>query len=99
VPQPLILDSTVLNELKTQARTYLEEIADKLRKDGLSASCRVVIDDRVAPAILEEGREFDLMALATHARHGVARMMLGSVTDKLVRGATSPVLVVPPEPH
>jgi nucleotide-binding universal stress UspA family protein len=98
-PQPLILDSTVLDELKTQARTYLEGIADKLRKDGLPASCRVVIDDRVAPAILEEGREFDLMALATHARHGVARMMLGSVTDKLVRGATSPVLVVPPEPH
>jgi nucleotide-binding universal stress UspA family protein len=99
VPQPLIPDSTGFDELKTQARTYLEGIADNLRKDGLSASCRVLVDDRVAPAILEEGHEFDLMALATHARHGISRMLLGSVTDKLVRGATRPVLVVPPQPH
>lgn len=99
VPQPLILDTSLLDEIKTRARTYLEEIAEKLRKDGHAASCRVLIDDRVAPAIIDEGREFDLMALATHARHGVARLMLGSVTDKLVRGTTGPVLIVPPEPH
>jgi nucleotide-binding universal stress UspA family protein len=98
-PQPLILDSALIDELKTQARTYLEAIANKLRKDGLSVSSRVMVDDRVAPAILDEGRDFDLMALATHGRHGVARMILGSVTDKLVRGATGPVLVVPPEPN
>ena len=99
VPQPILLDSSVLDELKTQARTYLEKIADSLRKDGLAVSCRVVVDDRVAPAILEEARESDLIALATHARHGVARMLLGSVTDKTIRGATGPVLVVPPVQH
>ena len=99
IPQPTILDASVLEELKTQARTYLEGKADKLRKDGLSVSCRVSIDDRVAPAILEESREFDLVTLATHARHGVARMLLGSVADKVVRGAIGPVLVARPESH
>jgi nucleotide-binding universal stress UspA family protein len=99
IPQPTILDASVLDELKTQARTYLEGMADKLRKDGLKVNCRIAIDDRTAQAILEEGREDDLIALASHARHGVARILLGSVADKLVRGATSPVLVARPEVH
>jgi nucleotide-binding universal stress UspA family protein len=97
IPQPTVLDSSLLNDLKDQAREYLEALAGKLRKDRLSVTCRVVIGDRTAPAILEEAKESDLTVLATHARHGVARALLGSVADKLVRGATGPVLVVHPE--
>jgi nucleotide-binding universal stress UspA family protein len=99
IPQPTILDPSALDELKTQARTYLERMADQLRKDGLRVNCRIAIDDRTAQAILDEGREDDMIALASHARHGVARILLGSVADKLVRGATSPVLVARPEVH
>jgi nucleotide-binding universal stress UspA family protein len=98
-PQPIILDSTALEELKTQARTYLESIADGLRKDGQKVKCRILVDDRVAPTILEEAREYDLIAVATHGRHGISRMLLGSVTDKIVRGAPGPVLIIPPQPH
>jgi nucleotide-binding universal stress UspA family protein len=99
VPQATILDAGALDELKTQARTYLERMADKLRKDGLKVNCRIAVDDRTAQAILEEGHEGDLIVLASHGRHGVARILLGSVADKLVRGATSPVLVARPEAH
>ena len=35
----------------------------------------------------------DLVAMATHGRSGVARMLLGSVADKVVRGAGVPVLL------
>src|SRR5262245_49671949 len=99
IPQPTILDASVLDELKTQARTYLERIADRLRKDGLAVNCRIMVDDRTAQAILEAGRESGLIVMATHARHGVARMLLGSVADKLVRGAAGPVLIARPEIH
>jgi nucleotide-binding universal stress UspA family protein len=99
IPQPTILDASVLDELKTQARTYLERIGENLRKEGLNARCRIALDDRTAQAILEGSRESDLIVLATHGRHGVARMLLGSVADKLVRGATEPVLVACPEIH
>jgi hypothetical protein len=37
-----------------------------------------------------------LLAMATHGRGGLRRIVLGSVTDKLVRTAQVPVLVVPP---
>jgi nucleotide-binding universal stress UspA family protein len=36
------------------------------------------------------------IALATHGRTGVRRAVLGSVADKVVRGAAGPVLVCPP---
>jgi nucleotide-binding universal stress UspA family protein len=35
----------------------------------------------------------DLVAMATHGRSGVARMLLGSVADKVTRGAGVPVLL------
>jgi nucleotide-binding universal stress UspA family protein len=40
----------------------------------------------------------DLVAMATHARKGVPRMLLGSVTEKVTRTTVTPMLVVPPAP-
>ena len=37
----------------------------------------------------------DLVVLSTHGRTGLARMLVGSVAERVVRHATSPVLVVP----
>jgi nucleotide-binding universal stress UspA family protein len=33
--------------------------------------------------------------MSSHGRTGLARMLIGSVTDKVLRGASCPVLVVP----
>jgi nucleotide-binding universal stress UspA family protein len=38
----------------------------------------------------------DLIVMGTHGRSGVTRLLLGSVTEKLMRTAPCPVLTVPP---
>ena len=38
----------------------------------------------------------DLLVLGTHGRSGFQRLFLGSVTEKVIRKATCPTLVVPP---
>jgi nucleotide-binding universal stress UspA family protein len=47
-------------------------------------------------AINEAAKELgaDLIVMATHGRHGIARVLLGSVTESVVRTAPCPVLTV-----
>ena len=39
--------------------------------------------------------QVDLIVMSTHGRSGIPRMMLGSVTEKVLRSSPCPVLVVP----
>ena len=61
----------------------------------------VLVRTAVVPAqeilrYLREHPEIDLVVMATHGRGGVARLMLGSVADKVVRAAPCPVLTLRP---
>lgn len=51
-----------------------------------------------AAQILDVARELkaDLIAMTTHGRSGVSRWALGSVTEKVLRGAETPLLIVRP---
>jgi nucleotide-binding universal stress UspA family protein len=41
-----------------------------------------------------DDRDIDLVVMGTHGRRGVRRMLLGSVTEEVIRGAECPVLTV-----
>ena len=60
--------------------------------------CRVIATVGAAAGILDQlaGGTFDLVALATHGAGGLQRALVGSVADKVVRGAATPVLVLRP---
>jgi nucleotide-binding universal stress UspA family protein len=88
------LDQRVLDQTREAARAYLESIAEGLRAQGAQVRTVVVVG---APAlgILDyvSDHRADLIALETHGRGGLARLLLGSVADKVVRGAHTPVLL------
>ena len=79
------------------AAAKLEQLARRIREGGLPVEVKVVTGASVAEAILELARTegSDLIVVGTHGTGGVKRLLLGSVADKVVRGATLPVLVVP----
>lgn len=81
------------------AERYLHIVAERLRGEGAKVETRIVIERQAATAILDEAQngQNTLIALATHGRSGVARLLLGSVADKIVRGASVPVLVYRPQ--
>jgi nucleotide-binding universal stress UspA family protein len=85
-------------EQEAAAQAYLEKIAGRLREEGVAVQTRVVIAPHAAPIILVEAQtqRCDFIALATHGRRGVRRMLLGSIADKVIRGSSSPVLVYRP---
>lgn len=82
-------------KVKDGAREYLERLAGPLREKGVEVETRVETAGQPASAILRVAveEEADLIAMSTHGRGGVARLLLGSVADKVVRGAKVPVLL------
>jgi nucleotide-binding universal stress UspA family protein len=88
-------------ELQNDARAYLEGVAKRLRAQSLRVQIRVIVNIQPAVAILEQSLEAPnaVIALATHGHGGLTRALVGSVADKVVRGATIPVLVFRPLRH
>ena len=79
---------------------YLESTATEL--NDLKVSCRVIKGDNAAEALVDfADKEDDLrmIVMATHGRTGMEKWMLGNVTEKVVRHANAPVLVVPTRPR
>ena len=87
-----------LEAAKAAADQETADLVERLRERGWNVTSSVETHAHVASGVLAAGAEgnFDLIALATHGRGGVRRMVLGSVADKLVRSADVPVLVVRP---
>ncbi|MDT8437137.1 MAG: universal stress protein [Gemmatimonadota bacterium] len=81
----------------------LEEIAESRLAASLPdrpSPARVVLERRrgvsIAPVILEHADEMnaDLIVMSTHGRRGLEHILLGSVTEEVVRRAACPVLTV-----
>jgi nucleotide-binding universal stress UspA family protein len=70
------------------------ELADSVK--GLRVREKVV-GGQAFGAIVDcaESERVDLIVMSSHGRSGLSRMLIGSVTDKVVRRAPCPVLVVP----
>ncbi len=77
------------------AKDYLEGVAAELRQQGLQVQTEILEGKpyvRVVRYAEENG--IDLIIMSTRGQSGLSRWLLGSVTDRVVRGATVPVLLV-----
>jgi nucleotide-binding universal stress UspA family protein len=88
-------DAALADKRRAEAHVYLQRVADSLRDRGFAVQTRIIGHAHPAAAILNEAAsgEYALLALETHGRRGLPRLFLGSVADKVVRGASIPVLV------
>ncbi len=92
----LILQTQELDESALQeAWGYLHQVAQQLAIEERRMHTPGFLATQPADAILESAQRHgnDLIALATHGKRGLTRLMVGSVADKLLRGATIPILV------
>lgn len=99
-----LLDDAAMSESlrhseRTLASDYITPLLQRVRDDGFTVSAHVATaGGAVADAIVEFARRnhADLIAMSTHGRTGPARWVLGSVADRVVRGAGIPVLLIHP---
>lgn len=82
-------------QLRAGGRDYLKQFVEDALNQGLEAEA-VAVSGNPARAIIRVAHEEpgSVVVMASHGLSGFRRWVLGSVTDKVVRGAECPVLVL-----
>jgi len=93
---PVGTDPTARAKLRERLRRFVEPA----EAAGLGVRCEIA-EGEVPAAILGEANRIaeTLLVLGTHGHGGFENLVLGSVTEKILRKATCPVLTVPREPE
>ena len=92
------LDVEVLQEENIR---YAQERLEERVKD-LPVENEIIIDQGTPADIisrLASEQQADMVITATHGKTGVNRLLLGSVTEKLIKTLHCPLLVLPPQEH
>ncbi|MFC2011424.1 universal stress protein [Chloroflexota bacterium] len=94
---PIVYTEKEIEQFKEDAAGYLNKVGEALRSKGAIVSIMVGIG-QAAEEIIKATDEInaDLVAMSTHGRSGFSRWAFGSVTDRVLRGGSRPVLVVRP---
>jgi nucleotide-binding universal stress UspA family protein len=85
-------------EIEQHKKRLEEFVAEKVADAGVGLKVRQMVDPgQPFGAIVDcaEKEGVDLIVMSSHGRSGLSRMLIGSVTDKILRGGSCPVLVVP----
>lgn len=85
----------IQEQMKEWARDYLESIATRVRVEGIPVKV-VVLQDPPHEAITQfaEANGVYLIVICSRGQSGPSRWLMGSVADRVVRGAAVPVLLV-----
>jgi nucleotide-binding universal stress UspA family protein len=91
--EPIRLDAPGRAALQAELREFVDDVDT----EGITLTTTLFEGDAVA-RILDRATDWnaDLVVMGTHGRSGFERLMLGSVTEKILRKCTCPVLTVPP---
>lgn len=96
---PVVEKDGDLEKQKAANIGYLDTAAGVLRASGVTVMTKLVesnLSQSAAEAIIEAEKEIgaDLVVMSTHGRSGISRWAIGSVTEKVLRGGSVPVLMV-----
>lgn len=94
-----VVETEVVDALVQEGEDIVEEAEKTLHTLGVDYDSDVV-QGHPAPTIVEyaEQYEYDVIVMPTHGREGVSRYLIGSVTEKVVRLSSVPVLTARMQP-
>ena len=88
-----------LENSRSEARTWLEELAKRASEAGVDAATTLITGSATDEIVgLAEAVDAELVVVGTHGHTGIKRLALGSTAESVVRHAPCNVLVVKPEP-
>jgi len=90
-----ITDEDYERTAQEQANKYLRAVLDRAETAGVPATSRTMSNFNVADGVVQAAQEenCDLIFIGSHGRSGLSRLLLGSVTIKVLNIAPCAVLV------
>jgi nucleotide-binding universal stress UspA family protein len=94
---PIYKDQEIASA-EAEARHSVARAEAMLRDKGVKVRSEVLLG-RPAEEIIDYAREqnADLIVMCSHGRSGIGRWVFGSVTEKVLRGSETPILVIRPQ--
>jgi nucleotide-binding universal stress UspA family protein len=92
---PVPYSEQEINLIRKEAQAYLDKVAERLRNKPASVKTMVSVGN-AAQEIIKACDQIpaDVVVMSTHGRTGLGRWAFGSVTERVLRAGSVPVLLV-----
>lgn len=89
-----MIQTNTVAELQTAAGDYLQKMKDFLGGETIKT---LVKDGDSGDAILDAAKETnaDVIVMGSHSRHGLDKILMGSVAEKVLRNSKIPLFIIP----
>ncbi|WP_266078380.1 universal stress protein [Haladaptatus caseinilyticus] len=86
----------MFDEFEQQSQEMVEDVIHRAEERGIGTTAGSIAEGKPHRAILDyaNARDIDLIVMGTHGRKGILYPLRRSVTEKVVRRATVPVVTV-----
>jgi len=102
------MSDSMQEEARKEAETYVQAMTKRLRETTFATftpniTSSVAVSTDVAGTIIKRAEQtessggYDVIAMATHGRGGLKRLVMGSVTEHLLGATRLPLLIVRPQ--
>lgn len=94
---PLGHETEAMRHIRADEKHYVGSVCARLEEAGIRATY-LLREGGVAEAIMDaaEVMQADLIAMSTHGRTGMLRLLLGSVAEQVVHESQIPVMLIRP---
>lgn len=89
-----ILQTDIVEELKKGAQEYLDKSKQHLGDETIQT---VIKDGDFGKSILDAATEMnvDIIVMGTHSQHGLDKILMGSVAEKVLHHSSIPLFIIP----
>lgn len=94
---PLLPDLDIQKQFREKVEDELKKMAEKYFADSNASCCVHESSGPIHSEIIEfaNDNQADLIVMATHGRSGLSRLLVGSITQRVLQESNLPVLSVP----
>ena len=96
-PEYEALAPNIVEKAETETKEHVDSVKQRAEKEGIS--CETIVHQGEEPYrfIVDEAKKakVDMIVMGSHGRTGLKRLMMGSVTARVIGHAPCKVLVVP----